>query len=97
MRMFAAMPMRLCQSGRCPSGGFVAFLCQLLVNTGAAGVTRMVMHAQSHAQAYLAAQELFPACSVEVVALELPPPHEPGTVRIHTARSSATVLKCMDL
>lgn len=50
----------------------VAFLCQLLVHTGGGGVTRMEMHAQSHAQAYLAARELFPACSVEVVALELP-------------------------
>jgi hypothetical protein len=56
----------------------------------------MVMHAQSHAQAYLAAQELFPACSVEVVALELPPPHAPGTVRIHTARSNPSVLECTD-
>ena len=51
----------------------MALLCQLLVNTGCAGVTRMVMHAQSHAQAHLAARELFPSCSVEVIALELPP------------------------
>lgn len=71
----------------------MAFLCQLLVNTGAAGVTRMVMHAQSHAQAYLAAQELFPACSVEVVALELPPPNPPGTVRVHTAPEGLPMLE----
>ena len=63
----------------------VAFLCQLLVDAGEAGITRMVMHAQSHAQAYLAARELFPACSVEVVALELPLPNSQGTVRVHTA------------
>ena len=53
----------------------VAFLCQLHVHTGCGGVTTMVMHAQSHAQAHLAAQELFPACRVEVVALEPPPRH----------------------
>ena len=51
----------------------VAFLCQLHVHTGCAGVTTMVMHAQSHAQAQLAAQELFPACRVDVVALEPSP------------------------
>ena len=28
----------------------------------------MVMHAQSHAQALIAAQELFPACQVQVMA-----------------------------
>ena len=57
----------------------MALLCQLLVNAGGAGVTRMVMHAQSHAQAHLAARELFPACSVEVIALELPPPRSHRT------------------
>lgn len=69
----------------------MAFLCQLLVNTGCAGVTRMVMHAQSHAQAHLAARELFPACSVEVIALELPPP--PPGVPVHTAPLAKVMLK----
>lgn len=69
----------------------MAFLCQLLVNTGCAGVTRMVMHAQSHAQAHLAARELFPACSVEVIALELPPP--PRGVPVHTAPLAKVMLK----
>ena len=46
----------------------MGFLCRLIVNTGCAGMTGMVMHAQSHAQALLAAQELFPSCQVEVVS-----------------------------
>ncbi len=46
----------------------LGFLCRLIVNTGCAGVTSMVMHAQSHAQALIAAQELFPACQVQVMA-----------------------------
>jgi hypothetical protein len=29
----------------------------------------MVMHAESHAQALLAARELFPSCEVDVVAI----------------------------
>ncbi len=46
----------------------MGFLCRLIVNTGCAGMTGMVMHAQSHAQALLAARELFPACDVRVVS-----------------------------
>ena len=67
----------------------VALLCQLLVNTGCAGVTRMVMHAQSHAQAHLAARELFPSCSVEVIALELPP-RRPRDVKSSEADDPST-------
>jgi hypothetical protein len=76
----------------------VAFLCQLHVHTGCAGVTTMVMHAQSHAQAQLAAQELFPACRVEVVPLE-PRPRRRRTFSAHpavfnsTAASEASVLE----
>jgi hypothetical protein len=51
------------------------YLCRLLVNTGCAGLTSMVMHAQSHAQALLAAKELFPSCQVDVVALNGPGIH----------------------
>lgn len=45
----------------------MGFLCRLIVNTGCAGVTTMAMHAESNAQALIAAQELFPACDVRVV------------------------------
>ncbi|MEY3751019.1 MAG: hypothetical protein RLZZ11_1447 [Cyanobacteriota bacterium] len=51
----------------------MAFLCRLQVNTGSrsgpSGTTCMVMHAESHAQALLAARELFPSCEVDVVAI----------------------------
>lgn len=51
----------------------MAFLCRLHVRTGCStgpgGATCMLMHAQSHAQALLAARELFPSCQVEVVAI----------------------------
>ncbi|QCH13942.1 hypothetical protein CB0101_02460 [Synechococcus sp. CB0101] len=75
----------------------MAFLCQLHVHTGA-GVTTMVMHAQSHAQAQLAAQELFPACRVVVIALEPPlrgtnsrPPQ--SAVLNNTASTEAAMLE----
>lgn len=45
----------------------MGYLCRLIVNTGCAGMTTMAMHAESNAQALLAAQELFPACDVRVV------------------------------
>jgi hypothetical protein len=45
----------------------MGFLCRLIVNTGYAGITTMAMHAESNAQALIAAQELFPACDVRVV------------------------------
>ena len=44
----------------------MGYLCRLIVNTGCAGMTTMAMHAESNAQAQLAAQELFPACDVRV-------------------------------
>ena len=51
----------------------MAFLCRLQVRTGSwqqpSGAASMVMHAESHAQALLAARELFPSCEVDVVAL----------------------------
>jgi hypothetical protein len=45
------------------------FVCRLQVRTGESDGTCMVMHAQSHAQAELAARELFPSCRVEVVCV----------------------------
>lgn len=58
----------------------------------------MVMHAQSHAQAQLAAQELFPACRVVVIALEPPlrgtnsrPPQ--SAVLNNTASTEAAMLE----
>jgi hypothetical protein len=76
----------------------VAFLCQLRVDTGCAGVTTMVMHAQSHAQAQLAARELFPACRVDVVALDPSPRRSnaqapPPAVRDNTATQQAPLLE----
>jgi hypothetical protein len=46
----------------------MGFLYRLIVNTGAAGVTSMAMHAESNAQALLAANELFPSCEVQVLS-----------------------------
>lgn len=69
----------------------VAFLCQLHVHTGCAGVTTMVMHAQSHAQAQLAARELFPACRVDVVTLE-PSPRRTNSQAPHPAVRDNTAI-----
>lgn len=59
----------------------MGYLCRLIVNTGCAGMTTMAMHAESNAQALLAAQELFPACDVRVVCslqTRLPRPSHQG-------------------
>ena len=74
----------------------VAFLCQLHVYTGCAGVTTMVMHAQSHAQAQLAARELFPACRVDVVAME-PSPRRTNTQASPPAVRDNTAIKKMPM
>jgi len=44
-------------------------VCRLQVNAGYSDGTCMVIHAQSHAQAELAARDLFPSCRVEVVCV----------------------------
>ena len=45
------------------------FVCRLQVRSEGSNDACMVMHAQSHAQAELAARELFPSCRVEVVCV----------------------------